>query len=388
MSFNAGSSPLLPGQATIGILGGGQLGRMLALAGRRMGYRFVVLCPEKDCPAAPVCDQHICKSYEDEKALKALAKAADVITLEFENIPVKSLEFLAQTVPVRPASRVLGICQNREAEKRFLRRKGYPLPGFRVVTEAAELVEALRELGPACVLKTARWGYDGKGQRQFDSSDDVEEIWKTFGEDRGVVEQYVDYTHELSVICARTPRGEKMCFPVVENIHSRHILDITIAPGRIPSKSVLEATELAMNLADDLEMEGLLAVELFLRRDGSLAINELAPRPHNSGHFSFDVCETSQFEQAIRAVCDLPLGSPTLMKPAAMVNILGDVWAAQKGDPDWVQLLEDPNVHLHLYGKTEPQARRKMGHFTVTGENADEVLATAQRLKVMLEKGG
>lgn len=360
------SNMILPGKS-IGMLGGGQLGRMSILAGRRLGYRFHVLESKEGCPAGMVADSQIVAAYTDRGALKQLGSIVDVVTLEFENIPSDAVDSLAEQVPVHPRSQVLHICQNRLREKTFLRDSGIPCAPFRVVRSADELRDAVRQLETPCVLKTADFGYDGKGQQKLEGSEDLEFIWAEAGVDTAVVEKWISFEGEYSAICARNARGESSTFPVAHNIHRNHILHSSTVPCGLSVQQEKEAQALARKIAEKLDVVGLIAVELFLTRDGWL-VNEMAPRPHNSGHYSFDACLTSQFEQHIRAVCNLPLGDTRLLRPVCMVNLLGDLW--KKQTPDWGRLLSDPEVKLHLYDKGDSRPGRKMGHFCVFGDSA------------------
>jgi len=370
---------VIPPGKTVGIFGGGQLGRMTAIAARRMGYQVHIFDPAKHAPAAPVADQVVTADYQDEEAISRFMEGIDVASFEFENIPAATLRFAASRKPVRPSPEVLLICQNREREKLFLRQHNIPHARFAVVSSADELAAAIEEIGTPCVLKTADFGYDGKGQVKIREGEQAAGVWEGFGAPRGVVEQWIHYSAELSVICAANPSGEVETFPIAENIHTDHILEYSIVPARLDSKVADEARSIALRIARAIGLEGLLAVEFFLHRDGRLLVNELAPRPHNSGHYSFDGCVTSQFEQQVRAACDLPLGSTRLLAPTVMCNLLGDLW--RRGEPDWAIVLRHPEAKLHLYGKTEARPGRKMGHFCVFGETADEAFSLAQRIK-------
>ncbi len=369
-----------PGK-TIGILGGGQLGRMFAIAARRMGYRVHALDPAPDCPTGQVADVEWSAAYDDVDAAADFARAVDVVSFEFENIPYETLQRVAEIVPVFPAPLVLDTTRHRLREKTFLSTHGYPVAPFRPVSSADELRQATTTLGFPCILKTATFGYDGKGQTMLKSAADVDAAWAALGQPMGVLEGFVDFRCELSVIVARAQNGALSTFDVAENLHERHILDVTVVPARIPEKTRQMAVDIAVAIAKSLDLVGVLAVELFLVDDGSdagkLIVNELAPRPHNSGHFSIDACVTSQFEQQLRAVCGLPLGSVELLRPVAMANILGDVWSA--GEPRWTKALELPGVSLHLYGKSDPRPGRKMGHLTAVANTVDE----ARRLVVL-----
>lgn len=372
---------IAPG-GVVGILGGGQLGRMLAIAARRMGYRVHAFEPQADCPAGQICDLEINAPYEDADALRAFASGVDVISFEFENIPRSAVETVAAIRPVRPRGEVLHICQNREREKIFLEGHGFPCAPFRVVDSPEALRKAIAEIGTPAVLKTADFGYDGKGQIQITAGADSAEVWKRFDAPRGVLEQWIPFKAELSVVCARGLDGEVVPFPVSENQHTRHILDLSIVPARFPREVLESASLLATEITRALEVTGLLAVEFFLTVENDLLVNELAPRPHNSGHFTFDACVTSQFEQQLRAVCGLPLGSPDLLRPVVMWNLLGDLW--RDGEPDWSVILGDPRAKLHLYGKSEPRPGRKMGHVCVMAGTVEEALAAIEHMRAGL----
>jgi 5-(carboxyamino)imidazole ribonucleotide synthase len=360
-------------------MGGGQLGRMFAMAARPMGYRVHTFSPEKNGPAAQLCDSATVAAYDDEAAVRHFAGEIDLLTFEFENIPTQTIEWAAERTIVRPRGEVLHIAQNRLREKEFLNRAGLPVAPFRPVRNQADLAAALDEIGRPAILKSAAFGYDGKGQQRIDSSDGVAEIWRDRDGEECVLEGVVDFEREISTIVARRPDGKTSVFPICENIHCEHILDVTLAPARIRADVANAARDLAIAVAEKLDLVGLLAVEMFLCGDGSLIINELAPRPHNSGHWTIEACATSQFEQHVRAVCGIPLGATDLLRPAAMVNLLGDVW--NKAEPDWAAALAEPNVHLHLYGKREPRARRKMGHLTALAETVEAASAAALRAR-------
>jgi 5-(carboxyamino)imidazole ribonucleotide synthase len=373
---------ILPG-STIGILGGGQLGRMTAMAARHMGYGVAVLDPSPACPAGAVSDLEINTPYDDPTGLDRLLERADVVTYEFENVPVVAAERCAARRPTHPAPRILRTCQNREREKRFLGDAGFPCAPFAIVASAEELAAAVARIGLPAILKTADFGYDGKGQRKLTSgTHDWQTVWREFGAPRAVLEGFVDFQLELSVIVAANGRGEFTVYPVAENIHTDHILDFSIVPARVLPATAREASDLACAIAESLGLVGLLAVEMFVLRDGHVLVNELAPRPHNSGHWSLDGALTSQFEQHVRAVCGLPLGDTRAHHPSVMVNLLGDLWAA--GMPDWPRLLADTGAKLHLYGKPEARPGRKMGHFTVVADELDSALHRARQLKASL----
>ncbi len=367
------TDPITPGK-TIGILGGGQLGRMFAIAARRMGYRVHALDPAPDCPTGQVADVEWSAAYDDVDTALKFARAVDVVTFEFENVPYETLQRVAEVVPVHPAPLVLDTTRHRLREKTFLQTHGFPVAPFRAVQSQDDLRAAVAHLGTPCILKTATFGYDGKGQTRIDDPAQSDEAWRKLGQPMGVLEGFVRFACELSVIVARARTGEVVVFPVAENAHARHILDVTVVPARVPEATRRAAVELAVAVAKSLDLVGVLAVELFWLKDesvaGALLVNELAPRPHNSGHFSIDACVTSQFEQQLRAVCGLPLGDVELLRPVAMANLLGDEWA--KGEPRWERALAVPDVKLHLYGKTEARPGRKMGHLTAMAASADE----------------
>lgn len=372
---------IAPGK-TLGIFGGGQLGRMIGLAARRMGYRIHIFEPGENSPAGQVADLEVNASYRDGESLRRFLQEIEVATFEFENIPADFLHQAAEIRPVHPSPEVLLICQNREREKTFLQEHGFPRADFRVVSSAEDLRHAMTDLGTPCVLKTASFGYDGKGQIKIEEGEDPAEVWSRFNSARGVVEEWVQYDAELSALCAVSSTGEISTFPIAENIHRDHILEYSIVPARIAPALQAEAAEIARNIATTLGVVGLLAVEFFATKDGLLLVNELAPRPHNSGHYTFDACLTNQFEQQVRAVCGLPLGSPRLLSSVVMCNLLGDLW--QQGAPDWKTILGNPHAKLHLYGKEEARKGRKMGHFTVLADCVDEALAQARSIKERL----
>ncbi len=362
-----------PPGATIGVMGGGQLGRMFAIAARRMGYRVVIFTPEENSPAGQLADLTRIADYTNEAAVRRFIADVDLVTFEFENIPVETVQWCADERDVRPAGSILHIAQNRLREKNFLSSAGVPVAPFRAVRSALELESAIEEIGRPAILKTAAFGYDGKGQQTISARDDFNEIWSASSADELVLEGHIDFEKELSVIVARTADGEMAVFPVCENVHRNHILDVTVVPARVEPRVEQRAAELARSIAARLDLVGLLAVEMFLTGDGNLLVNELAPRPHNSGHWTIEGCATSQFEQHVRAVCGMPLGATEILRPAAMANLLGDVW--QDGEPDWAAAMKPAGVHLHLYGKHEPRPRRKMGHITALAGTAEEAIA-------------
>jgi len=374
---------VLPG-STIGVLGSGQLGRMFALMARRMGYRVHTYSPGGDTPTGQVADVEWNASYEDLGQVRQFAQAVDVITFEFENVPSATTEAAAQYAPVRPRGEVLHITQHRLREKTFLKQQGFPLPLFVPVRSLDNLRAALEQTGVPAVLKTAGWGYDGKGQYKITEAAQAEAAWAGLGGVEGVLEAFVDFEHEVSVVAARGMNGEFAHYGVMENIHRHHILDITVSPGRVAPEVERAAIEIARGVMDQLDVVGVLCVEFFLTRDGKLLVNELAPRPHNSGHITFDNRVTNQFEQQLRAICGLPLGSTELLRPGVMVNLLGDMWTG--GEPDWAAACAYPNVKLHLYGKSDARPGRKMGHINALGATVDEALAEALAARAALAR--
>jgi 5-(carboxyamino)imidazole ribonucleotide synthase len=380
---------MIPPGKTLGVLGGGQLGRMFAHAAERLGYRVHVYEPSADSPAAEVSAHAVHAPYTDLAALEGFVRGCDAVTYEFENIPAEPLWRLENAGVFRPKWQILEVTQNRLREKTWLRKNEFPHVNFAECEAGGDLVAAIRRIGLPCVVKTADFGYDGKGQQKVSDEASLARAVSAFQGQRAVVERWIDFKCELSVLVARSAAGEVRCFPVAENIHTRHILDFSLVPARVPADLQDRARALAEAIADRLDLVGLLAVELFLTDRGEILVNELAPRPHNSGHWTLDACATSQFEQHVRAVAGLPLGDVSPTAPAAvMVNILGDAWKWSGdrcvGPPDWSALLREPRVHLHLYGKTEPRPGRKMGHFTVIGDTPDAALEHARRLKAAL----
>ncbi|MBG9564114.1 5-(carboxyamino)imidazole ribonucleotide synthase [Brevibacillus agri] len=373
------SKQIKPG-STLGILGGGQLGRMIALAGRAMGYRFVTMDPTVDAPCGQTADKQIVASYDDVEAAMQLASVSDVISYEFENVDAQVAEVLESHAYVPQGSRLLRITQNRISEKTAIREIGIPVAPFRVVGSLQDLQAAVAELGLPAVMKTATGGYDGKGQWVLRSEDELAEAYETLAKagTELIVEQFVPFQMELSVIAARNPDGELAVFPAAENIHRENILHLSIVPARVPAEVKTRAEEIARTIVEKLDVVGLIAVEMFLTADGQLYVNELAPRPHNSGHYTMDACVTSQFEQHVRAVCNLPLGSTELLSPVVMVNILGEHM-----QPVLDQIDKLPRTaKLHLYGKAESKAKRKMGHINVLAPTVEEALTHIDELKI------
>ena len=369
------SAPILPG-SVIGVLGSGQLGRMFAIAARRMGYRVHTLSPDEDTPTGQVSDVEIQACYDDLDAVRDFARRVAVVTYEFENVPLATAEAAAECAPVRPAGRVLHTTQQRLREKTFLAAAGLPVAPFRAVRSLAELETALGEIGVPAVLKSADFGYDGKGQFKVDAAGQAAEAWQAVGRREAVLEGFIRFEKEVSVVAARGMDGSFAHYGVIENEHARHILDVSVAPARVSPRVANDAVEMARTVLEKLDVRGVLCVEFFLAAGGRLVINELAPRPHNSGHLTFDACLTSQFEQQLRAVCGLPLGSTEQLRPAAMANLLGDLW--QDGEPDWAAAAAIPEVKLHLYGKLAPRPGRKMGHLTAL---AADIATAEQRVR-------
>jgi len=362
---------IAPG-SVVGVLGSGQLGRMFAIAARRMGYRVHTLSPDYDTPTGQVADLEVQAAYDDLDAVRQFARGVDVVTFEFENVAAAATEAAAEHAPVRPAGAVLHTTQNRLREKGFLAGAGFPVTPFAAVRSLEDLTAALAALGTPAVLKTAGWGYDGKGQVKIASLEEVPAAWEAVGGQESVLEAFVDFEREVSVVAARGLDGSFAHFGVIENRHRRHILDVSIAPAAVSSRVEREAVEIARGILEGLSVVGVLCVEMFLTRDDRLLVNELAPRPHNSGHLTFDACVTSQFEQQLRAITGLALGSTELLRPAAMANLLGDLWA--NGDPDWPATCRYPDVKLHLYGKAAARPGRKMGHLTALARTPAEAV--------------
>jgi 5-(carboxyamino)imidazole ribonucleotide synthase len=374
-------SAILPG-AAIGVLGSGQLGRMFAIAARQMGYRVHTYSPETDTPTGQIADIEIAASYQDLDAVKRFAQNVAVVTFEFENVPAACVEAAAEFAPVRPGGTVLYTAQHRLREKTFLARNGFPTTRFLPAQDLGELRTAIQAIGCPVILKTAVSGYDGKGQVKAHSLVQAEEAFRCAGEQEMIVEAVVDFELEFSVVAARGVDGSFAHWGVIENQHRHHILDLSLAPARMPKKVAAGAVEIARALLDRLDYIGVLCIEFFLTASREVFVNELAPRPHNSGHLTINASYTSQFEQQLRAVCGLPLGSTEFISAAAMANLLGDLW--KDGEPHWAAACALPDVKLHLYGKIEPRAGRKMGHLTALAKNGDEaanlVLEARRRL--------
>lgn len=391
MSGKQAARPILPG-STIGIFGGGQLGRMSAMAARAMGYRIVVLDPDPACPARFVVDECIEAGWNDSVEAANLGRASDVVTLEIEQIAPRSMEAAAAFAPVRPSGQMLAIIQDRVEQKNWLRRNGFPVGDYVAVRSLEQLQDAVRQLGGRCFCKSATGGYDGRGQGKVGfrgevTREELQDAWEALGRGPGVVEKAIDLDREISVMVARNPRGEVKAFPAALNHHEHQILEWSVIPAPIPEAMEHDARKIAEEIADTFQLEGLLAVEMFVERGGRLLVNELAPRPHNSYHASERACVTSQFEQHVRAVCDLPLGDVDVITPAAIVNLLGDLWIAPDGTermPEFDAALAVPGVRLHLYEKLRPRKGRKMGHLSATGATAEEAVERVQRAKAAL----
>lgn len=373
---NPTSSPILP-PAMLGILGGGQLGMFFTLAAKSMGYKVTVLDPDQASPAARFADHHLCAEYSDHNALKSLATTCQAITTEFENVNADAMRQLAETLPVHPSSQCVAIAQDRIAEKQFFQKIGLSTAPFAVLFNANALKTDLSPYLPG-ILKTARLGYDGKGQFTVNSAKEVEEAYAQLQYQPCILEKKLSLSAEISVIAARNEQGEIALFPPAENQHVQGILAASIIPARIPKEKVDQAREATLHLIQALNYVGVLAVEFFVV-DDQLFINEMAPRPHNSGHFTLDATLTSQFEQQVRALCGLSLGDTALLSPCVMANILGDIW--QKGEPNWSTLLNNPHTQLHLYGKEKARPGRKMGHYTVLQPSLVDALQTFQEIK-------
>ena len=372
------NSTLKPG-STIGIIGGGQLGRMLAIAARQIGYKTVVLDPDVNCPAGQVVDKQIVEPYSSRNASLELARLSDVITYEFENVDAGSVADASEIVNVYPSPAVLRTTQHRLREKNALLKAGISVAQFREVRSIQELYAAGKDLSYPMVLKTATEGYDGKGQLIISNVEEIVQSYESLSS-RGtdlIVEKFIPFKMEISAICARTSDGQTTTFPPSENIHRNHILDMSIVPPRLPKSLTDKARLLAENVAVKLDVVGLIAVEMFVTEEDELLVNELAPRPHNSGHYSMGGCDISQFEQLARVMAGLPISNPTLLCPTVMVNLLGEIWEDTDGEPDWAGALSFPGVSLHLYGKAEPRTGRKMGHINVVADTIEDALYIA-----------
>lgn len=365
---------ILPG-ATLGMLGGGQLGRMFTTAAQTMGYKVIVLDPDKNSPAGIIADQHICAAYTDETALTELAQHCAAITTEFENIPASTLAFLEKRTVVHPSSSALASTQNRNTEKNFIHAQGIATVPFVRITSRDDFADISTQIKFPAILKVATFGYDGKGQIVCEDLQTAYEAFDALGQKECVLEQRIDLEREISVVLARGEDGQITAFPVAENVHINGILHSTSVPSAAAETQQKAAIEMASKIADGLDYVGTMAVEFFVSKQGEIIANEIAPRPHNSGHYTLDACRTSQFEQQVRMLCGLPAGSPKLISPVVMINLLGDVWG--NSQPDWDKLLKKPDIKLHLYGKREARAGRKMGHFNVLADTTDLAMQSA-----------
>ncbi len=386
--------PILPG-ATIGIFGGGQLGRLTAIAARGMGYRILVLDPDPACPARFVVDGCIEAGWDDSREAANLARGCDVVTLEIEQVSIASMNAAASFAPVRPSGAMLAIIQDRIEQKNWLQRNGFPVGDYRAVRSLDDLREAITALGGKCFCKSATGGYDGRGQGKVGFSrsaagqtpeEEVRGAWEALGEGPGVVERAIDLDREISILVARSPNGEVKVYPPAWNHHEEQILLWSVIPAPLSDAMAADATDLARAIADTFQLEGILAVELFVTKQGKLLVNELAPRPHNSYHASERACVTSQFEQLVRAVCCLPLGDTSVVQPAAIANLLGDLWIGPEGPrvPHFDAALAVPGVRLHLYEKLRPRKGRKMGHLSAVAASADEAVVLVREAKALL----
>lgn len=376
------SKAILPG-STIGVLGSGQLGRMFTIAARRLGYRVHTYSPETDTPTGQVADLEIVGSYQNLPAVEAFAANVDVMTFEFENVPAATAQAAAKHTILRPAGQVLHTTQHRVREKTFLRNHGIPVTPFALVHTHDELIAAAKSIGLPGVLKTAGWGYDGKGQAKVNTLDDLASAWASLKTEEAVLEKLVNFKMEMSIVAARGVDGVVVDYDVIENMHTNHILDVSVWPARIDAAAREKAVQIAHRILEALDVVGVMCVELFLTTDNEVLVNELAPRPHNSGHLTMESHVSCQFEQQVRAVCGLPLGSTKAVVPAcAMANLLGDVWTA--GEPNWAGALADGSVKLHLYGKAQARPGRKMGHLTAAASTPDEAIAAVVKARDIL----
>ena len=374
---------IAPG-AALGVLGSGQLGRMFCIAARRMGYRVHTFSPDEDTPTGQVADVEVTAGYDDVDALRAFAGSVEVVTFEFENVPLAAIDAIEALAPVRPSGLALHTAQQRSREKTFLADHGFPTAAFARAVTLDELWDAVARVGSPAIIKTAAFGYDGKGQHKVTTPADVAHIWDAIGHQEAVVEKFISLQAEMSIVAARGLDGAIVEYAPFENRHRNHILDLTTSPALVPQSIATRAAEITRAILEELQYVGVLCVEFFVSTDGELLVNELAPRPHNSGHLTFDAAVTSQFEQQVRAICGLPLGSTELLRPAAMANLLGDLWV--DATPNWAAACRFPDVKLHLYGKEQPRPGRKMGHLTAFGrtvqEAQDRVIAARDALLI------
>ena len=374
---------ILPG-ATLGILGGGQLGRMFVMAARTMGYQVIVLDPDPGSPAGQLANAQICADYGDRNALDNLARSCAAITTEFENVPATSLAYLATFCPVRPSAAAVAITQDRIKEKNFLRDNSLETARYAVIEHAQHFVQAINIISTPALLKLSRMGYDGKGQKQVRNLDEAKRAFAEFGQQPCVLEELVAIQNEVSVVIVRSADGNTVAYSPCENWHIDGILHMSVAPARISPALADAATKIALNIAVLLNYCGVMAVEFFVLHDGRLLVNEIAPRPHNTGHHTLDACLVSQFEQQVRVLCDLPLGDTTLLRSSAMVNILGDLWH-EGHDPAWAHILSQQQTKLHLYGKAAARPGRKMGHYTCLADNVEAAMTRAQKVYQALD---
>lgn len=371
-------------ETCIGVLGGGQLGRMMALEARRMGYRVIMWTGGDNSGAARLADHILTDPFDSESAFLEFTSTAKVATVEFENIPAALINRVSTKIPIMPSTQAVSICQDREKEKNFLRSHHIPTTEFEIVTDANSLQYALEKIPGDVILKTLRDGYDGKGQlliKDNATRPSASEIWAEFGDFDAILEKKIQLKSELSVICARGQDGETIAYDPAENQHRNHILDVSIVPARISPELSKQAQEIAKKITKSLDYIGVLGVEFFVDQDDNLLVNEIAPRPHNSGHHTLDACATSQFEQQVRAICGLPLGSTRLITPVVMLNLLGDLWPSPTTPPDWTAIHQIPGTTLHLYGKSHAKPGRKMGHITCTAPTLEQALANVTAIK-------
>jgi 5-(carboxyamino)imidazole ribonucleotide synthase len=383
------NSVILP-SAMLGMLGGGQLGRFFVIAAHEMGYRVTVLDPDKNSPAGKIADVHICAAYDDQSALTTMAKSCQAITTEFENVPADTLSFLAQTTAVRPSAQSVAIAQHRVSEKNFIKASGLPVAPYFVINAEADLPDDGNDVYPA-ILKVARFGYDGKGQARVKNKQEAQLAYAQFGHEECVLEKMLKLDYEVSVVLARDAHGNVATFPTSENSHLNGILDVSIVPARGSDAVSYQAQKLAISVAEKLNYTGVMGVEFFVC-NGELLVNEIAPRPHNSGHYTIDACVTNQFEQQVRVLAGLPLGSTRQHSAAVMVNLLGDVWptnveTGKQVEPDWLQAFTNAQLKMHLYGKHEARPGRKMGHYTVLNASRDEAIKQALQMRADLGIG-
>ncbi len=377
------SSMIEPG-SMIGMLGSGQLGRMFAHAAQRLGYRVWVYSPDENSPLGQIATKETIAAYDDDQRLDEFSNGVDVVTFEFENVPARTVERVARHAPVRPGNQILEIAQHRIREKSSIARLGIPVPDFAIIRSLNDLEAAIQTIGRPSVLKSAMAGYDGKGQVKIDLQTSLSQAWSSLQTDEAILEAFVTFQTEFSMIGARGIDGAFVSYGPIENRHDRHILDVSMCPVRFPKDAISTATDALRTIMSQFEVVGVLCVEFFLTTQGKVLVNEIAPRPHNSGHLTIEAFECSQFEQQVRAICGLPLGQTEQLKPAAMVNLLGDVWTA--GQPNWDVPLTAPHTYLHLYGKAEAREGRKMGHITVLADDCQTAANNAQRIRQQLSQ--